>query len=310
MKHFFKLILLCCTFFLSWSLALSNASELGKKNNLVVTFLDVGQGDSAVIETPSHKTILIDAGTNDTFFDGNFDAGATVITPFLRSENVQTIAAVLISHPHLDHYGGLFTLLKNFTLDEFIDGPYPVESILYAQLLEQILERSIPHHLVQAGDHLDWDDQLTTEILWPPSPASLENFKSKKKSQINNRSIILKITYKKISFLFSGDVESAAELALIAQLRAANSNLKVTFLKAAHHGSMTSSSKEFLDAVHPELVVISCGRNNQFHHPHAVVLERLSELGVPSKRTDEDGSIQVITDGESYQIQNLPAAQK
>jgi beta-lactamase superfamily II metal-dependent hydrolase len=156
--------------------------------------------------------------------------------------------------------------------------------------MEAISAKKIPVKAVRQGDTLDWDAELKVQVLWPP-----KNFKGSD----NNSSVILRITHGKNSFLFPGDAEREAEEEIV---QTYGPGLRSNVLKAPHHGSKTSSTEEFLSAVSPNLAVISCGRKNRYGHPYPAVLERLEKLGVSVYRTDLDGTVEIISDGETLSI--------
>lgn len=271
--------------------------------NLVVTYLDCGQGDAIVIRTPTGKTYLIDAGPNEREHGGSFDAGTDVIVPFLQSRKTKTIAGIVISHPHLDHYGGALSVMENFSVRELIDSGWPTKSPPYLRVLKKVEKDGIAYRVVKEGDKLNWDPYLKVEVFGPrvePYEANPE------KENPNNRSIVIKLIYKKIAFLFSGDAELEAEDHLANSF---GSKLESQILKAPHHGSRTSSSDEFLSAVNPEAVIISCGRRNRFGHPAPSTLDRYKQRGLKYYRTDQDGTVQVISDGNRYTIKAFAVGQ-
>ena len=263
---------------------------------LSVTFLYCGQGDCAVIETPSGKTYLIDAGPSDKNYGGVFDAGESVIIPFLKSAKAVKLDALLITHTHLDHYGGAQFILNNFNTDEWIDSGIPVSAPDYLEILKTLDAKHIRYSTVKAGDRLDWDKSLTVEVLapWPQNRPDAR--------KINDTSIVIKLTYGSVSFLFAGDAEKQEQADLVKKY---GRKLKSQILKFPHHGSRTAKHQGFLAAVDPETVVISCGRKNKFFHPHTSTLKMLKRSGAKIYRTDTDGSVQVTTDGKTYSIDQV-----
>lgn len=271
--------------------------------NLIVTFLDCGQGDAIVIKTPKGKIYLIDTGPNDKSYGGKFDAGNDVIIPFLESRKVKVINGMIISHPHLDHYGGTLSIFDKYRVLEYEDSGWATKSPVHLNILKKIDAEKIIYRAVKEGDILQWEDPLAIEIFGPRS----ESYSTDPaKENPNNRSIILKLTYKKISFLFSGDAEAESEDYVIKKY---GNRLEAHILKAPHHASKTSSTEEFLKTIKPEVVIISCGRKNRFRHPYPATLERFNELGIKYYRTDTEGTIQVITDGTRYSIKTFGVGQ-
>jgi competence protein ComEC len=265
--------------------------------DLRVRFYDCGQGDAALVRTPSGRAYLIDAGPNDRVLGEDFDAGEDVILPDLKALGVKELRAVVVSHPHLDHYGGALTLLERFPVRELIDPGWPVSSPHYLKLLQTVERKRIAYRNAKEGETLDWDPAVKVEVL---GPREKPYARSGKKENLNNRSVVLKITYGKIAFLFTGDAEREAEKHLV---KTFGPKLKATVLKAPHHGSKTSSTAEFLKAVRPETVVISCGRRNSYRHPHPGTMARFGKFGIRTVRTDLEGSVDVTTDGKTYRIE-------
>lgn len=271
----------------------AHSSTVGE---LKVTFLDCGQGDAAVIKTPSGKVYLIDTGPTEREHGGEFEAGTDVIIPFLRSENIRKIDGIVLTHPHLDHIGGTLSIMNTFQVTEVFDPGWEYSSTFYQRILETIQRKKIKFTVVKEDMKLSWDPHLKVEAYGPRDEIYAD---VPEKENTNNRSIVLKITYKKVSFFLSGDAELEAEDHMVSRY---GGELESTILKAPHHGSRTSSINSFLEAVNPEVIVISCGRRNRFKHPHPTVLARFESMGFKYYRTDTDGTIQVTTDGNRYKV--------
>ena len=294
---FFQVKRIFSTLFVFFLLAASLLAQ-----DLVVTFLDCGQGDAIVLQTPHKKTYLIDTGPSDEEFGGTFDAGEKVVVPYLTSKHLQSVDAVLISHPHLDHYGGTFAVLRGMKVQELVDAGTPTLSPPYLKLLKEVEILKINYRVVKEEDGLDWDPDLKVEVLGPPKEILQKRGKIDK--NINDQSIVLKITHGGNTFLFPGDIEKRAENDLVEKL---GHELRCKVLKAPHHGSKTSSTDEFLDAVNPQIAVISCGRRNKFHHPDPSVLQRLEERKISTYRTDKDGTVELTSDGKDISVKVLSA---
>lgn len=258
---------------------------------LFAFFLDVGQGDGAVLITPNKKVVVIDAGPQDD----EFDAGEEIVKPFLIKHGIKKIDVLVMSHAHRDHIGGVISLLDSFVVDLVYDPGFPYPSPVYEDTLRKINSKKNVKYIIPAiGQTIDIDPLVKMRFLWPKKPFIRDD--------PNNNSLVLKVTYGKVSFLFTGDIEEPAESELARNFRGI---LRAQILKCPHHGSYTSSTDDFLDAVRPEVVVISCGRNNRYGHPHRQVLSRYDDFMVKILRTDEDGTIMITTDGVSYQIKKL-----
>nr|WP_322822036.1 MBL fold metallo-hydrolase [Chloroflexus sp.] len=245
---------------------------------LEVHVIDVGQGDSILIRTPEGKTALI---------DGGYDNGLTLT--YLREQGVSQIDVMVASHPHADHIGGLVDVLRALPVKGFWTSGATHTTGTYEQLLDAIDAARVPYYEVQRGDTIPLG-RLRFEVLHSNPDAN----------DLNNTSVVLRLAYGSVSFLFTGDVEEAAELDMLSTVR---ERLNATILKVAHHGSRTSSTAGFLAAVQPRIAVYSAGRDNNYGHPHRETIQALQRVGAAVYGTDEHGTIVIITDGVDYQIQ-------
>ena len=263
----------------------------GTSKDLTVTFIDVGQGDSILIQVPSGKDLLIDGGGSPEYSD--FDLGEKIVLPFLYRQGVRFIDAVILTHPDNDHLQGLLSVLKNLRVGLVLDSAQKSDNPYYPQFLKIIKEKNIPYQVARKGQILSLGKGIKAYLLHPEVPLL-----SNTNADINNNGVVLKLIYKKVSFLFMADLEEEGEDRLLSE----KINLKSTILKVGHHGGPTSSSEKFLQAVEPEAAVISVGEYNTFGHPNKGVLERLQNLGARIYRTDKNGAVVITTNGESYQI--------
>lgn len=245
--------------------------------NTLVHFIDVGQGDAIYIKTPS-KNILIDAGGR----------GDTVVD-YLAKLNVNSLDLVIGTHPHEDHIGGLVNVFQNIEVKEVIDPGIIHTSKTFEDYLTLIDENDIKFTEGRAGMKRQFDDGAILEILSPSSPES---------NNLNEVSIVTKLTYGDMSFLFTGDANTNSEEEILSN----GYNVKSTILKVGHHGSSASTSDDFLDAVSPVAAIIMCGTDNSYGHPHEETLEKLSDSDIAIYRTDINGNIIVSTDGQTYEI--------
>jgi competence protein ComEC len=273
-------------------------SSLITHHSLKVSFLDVGQAECSLIQFPNGKTMLIDGGR----LMDDFDAGGSVVAPYLWDIGITNIDYVIGSHPDSDHVGGLLFILNEMPVRNYFDNGQESTDLIHEKLREIAREKNIPYRALHSGDKINVDEKVKVEILHPPN-----NFKSQiPNSQFqnfirghdNNSSIVMKITYGSFSVLFTGDIEKEAEGFLIVE----RDDLKSTALKAPHHGSSTSNTNEFLKAVSPEAVIFSVGYNNPFKHPNKKVLARYNNANVKIYRTDRDGLIEIKSDGNGYTI--------
>lgn len=253
--------------------------------NLKITFFDVGQGDSTLIETPEGQNILIDAGTA---YQGSSTAQKTII-PYLRQNNITDIDLLIITHKHSDHIGGIADIIKNFNIGRIIDTKHKDTNKLAVVLEKIIIENKIIRDFVNAGDIIELSDNSKIFILYP---GKVENPLLELNPHFN--CIVLKFKYKDLDILFASDIGKGTEKILSDSY---GNFLKSDILKVAHHGSKNSSLPEFLVKTHPVYSVISCGLNNRFNHPSIITLSKLSLLNCFICRTDLEGSIIFQSDG-------------
>ncbi|MEP6753903.1 MAG: ComEC/Rec2 family competence protein [Chthonomonadales bacterium] len=254
-------------------------------SGLKITFLDVGQGDSIVVETPDNHVLIVDTGGSM----GKDNMGHRVVVPFLRSHGIRSIDGLLMTHPDEDHIAGADWILQNFPVKHVMISGIPSENFHYNSALETARKKSIPVQLMCEKTFLDFHDGVTAEALNPSEDTMVSH---------NNGSIVLRVKYGVTGILLTGDAEIGAELRMVS-LRA---NLKADVLKLGHHGSHTSSTDPFMDAVHPQAVVISAGRKNRFGHPHRDVVDRMKVRGIRVFRTDLQGSIELTSDGKHIEM--------
>jgi competence protein ComEC len=257
--------------------------------HLTITIIDVGQGNSALIQAPGGKNMLVDGGGFSEL--SSFDTGRYIIAPFLWQKKIQAIESVILTHPESDHLNGLVFILQNFQVKTLIKNADKRNTKNYATLIQTCKNRNIRifNPLTQKKSLDLGDTRLMFFVL--PEETNLVDF--------NNRSLVFKLIYNGFSMLFPGDILSARETSLSATGRL---DLNADILLSPHHGSATSSTQFFLDKVHPKSVIISCGWRNRYGFPHAKVLKRYTEMGIHIFRTDEDGAIFISSDGKQYDI--------
>jgi competence protein ComEC len=258
-------------------------------SGLAVYFLNVGQGDSIYIEFPDGENMLVDGGTD---FPTNM--GKFVVRPFLQNRGVDELSVVVATHADRDHIGGLATVLENFFVGMVIEGNSNVDTAQYRELEEQMQNLAIPRHLVTRGDRLAGISGVEVMVLNPDE-------KMRGRLGRNNDSVVLRMRYRDVAILLTGDAETEAERGMVES----GLELRSDLLKAGHHGSRSSSSEFFLKAVEPQVVVISVGARNRYGHPTQEVLERFKAIGAQIYRTDRDGAIIVRTNGERLQVSTM-----
>ena len=252
--------------------------------NLEVNFVDVGQGDCAVVITPHGKCLLFDVGG---VREKMFDVGGRVVVPYLKHENIRAVDKIFLTHVHEDHAAGAGAVIKNFPVGEIITAGE--SSSEYAATFGIAQELLPPMRIGQTGETFTVDG-VTIEILFAPEIGT--------GNEISN---VYRIRYGDLSFLITGDLVKEIE----AQILSAGIDVQSTVLKVGHHGSATSSSEEFLHAVNPKCAVICVGYGNSFGHPRAEVLERLENLQTKIFRTDRDGLIKFRTDGKILRVETF-----
>lgn len=260
--------------------------------DLQVSFINVGEGDCILVETPQGKNILIDGG-GTPFSD--FDVGNKIVVPYLQRKGINRINLMILTHPDLDHLEGLIAVAKELKIDAFLDNGAGGNLPEYRELIGLVKEKNIPYYQLTAGDQIILNKDLEMLIL---NPAYNSYFYDK--SDLNNSSIVIKLFYKNAKFFFTGDIEEEAEKEMLSSPY----NLESDILKIAHHGSISSTSPEFLERVNPKIAIISAGSSN-FNHPNPIVIQRLEEKRIKIYRTDQNGTILTKTDGQIYKLNTL-----
>jgi len=247
--------------------------------NLEVDFLDVGQGDAELIKTPAGQNILIDGGPDSSIIRR-------------LGENLawwdKKIDLMILTHPHDDHVTGLIDVLKRYRVKQILYTGVVHNAPNYLSWLEQVRDRKIKMVIIDRPQTISLANNCRLQIIYP-----LNSFLDRTMNNLNNSSIVMKLVYGQSSFLFLGDTEKEVEQELITD----KIDLAAEVLKVAHHGSDTSSSQDFLEAVKPEFSVIEVGKDNDFGHPSLRVIKRLERVGAKVMRTDTNGTIRIISDG-------------
>jgi len=261
---------------------------------LRVTFLDVGQGDCALLELPGGRAILVDGGGNRR---GEFDVGEQVVKPYLLHRWVGKLDLIVLSHPHPDHLGGIISLVRGFPVKELWEARIPQAPPLQQELHRLLQEKGIVLHRWLAGEVPDPIGPLRIEILHPSPPLFYRCHRGSFAAE-NNNSLVLRIHFGQMRFLFCGDIEEEAERRIMAR----RPELTCQVLKVPHHGGKTSSSLSFIRAVSPRYAVFSAGAHNPFGHPSAEVMYRYQQMGVRLLSTARHGAVMMLTDGERLRV--------
>lgn len=288
MKRFFSWIL---PFLLVFSLcggmqaeAKAASGSMDGADSLEVHFIDVGQGDAALVKC-GDAAMLIDAGENDK---------GTLVQNYIRKQGIKSLDYLIVTHPHSDHCGGADVIVTKYDIDTIIMPNYAADTASYRDVIQALDGKNYRVTEPVAGDVYKLGDAEFT-IVAPNSGDYGDN--------ANNYSVGILLEHGGNKFLFTGDAEEEAE----EDIAANGMDISADVLKIGHHGSRTSSSKEFMDAVSPEYAVISCGEDNEYGHPHAATLNTLRGMGVKVFRTDEQGSLIAVSDGKKITWNAAPS---
>ena len=274
-KYIFVLILLAVAV-ISWREAFGR-----DRDKLKFYMLDVGQGDAIFIETPSGNQILFDGGQDRKILE---ELGK--VMPFYD----RSIDLVILTHPHLDHAGGLLEVLKNYEVGELMDGGDNYNLAEYGELKKLMEEKKIKYEVARRGLKISLDKGISLLFLAPDKLVKSDN--------PHDNNVVSRLSYGRIDFLLMGDGEKGEELKLVQ----ADDNLESEVLKVGHHGSKTSSNPLFLEEVNPEYALISVGAKNRYGHPAQITLDNLLAAGAKILRTDIDSTIEFKTDGDSLTL--------
>lgn len=256
---------------------------------LHVDFLDVGQGDSALVTMPEGATLLVDGGGN--IFDATRRIGETVVSEYLWWRGLDRIDYILVTHADADHIDGLNDVLKNFNVRNALIARAPANDPEFAKFAETLKQTNAVAATLQAGDVIHFGG-VELSVLWPPAGGE---------TSTNNDSIVLRLKFGERSILLTGDIEKQAERSLLESKQ----DLRADVVKVPHHGSKTSSTEDFVRATAPQLAVISVGQHSMFGHPHEEVVQRWRANGARVLTTGECGTITVSTDGTYLSLKSF-----
>jgi competence protein ComEC len=254
---------------------------------LRVSFIDVGQGDAALLEFPGGETMLVDAGPASP----SFDAGEKTVVPYLKRKGIIRLDMLVATHPHNDHIGGIPAVMEECDVFHVIDPGRIVESSVSLRFEEALNNERCRRSHARTGM---LSGQLQSARIYVLGPDEV----SAGAGNLNNSSVVFKLVYGSVSFLFTGDAEKESEERMV---RRYGDFLKSTVLKVGHHGSRTSSSGIFLDFVNPEIAVVSVGTRNRYRHPSRETMQELALRDVVTLRTDTEGAVILETDGRNVE---------
>lgn len=265
--------------------------ERYRRTELRVTHLNVGQGDAAVVELPGSKVLLIDAGGAAT---GEFDTGEAIVAPFLRSRKILKVDFLLVSHPRIDHYGGMGTIVAEFSPREFWSGPSKGQAARFEDLHDALAKAEIARAILHDREPCRLIDRVKFCVLSPPI------------DKTDDASVALRLEYGELKYLFSGDIDRREEKALAQKAE----DLRAAVIKVPRHGAATASTPEFIAAVAPKLAVISAGARSRAEAQREQVAERYRAFGAAVLRTYDDGAITVASDGHSVRYATHKSGKK
>lgn len=252
-------------------------------SGMEIHFIDVGQGDSSLIKLDDGRNILIDGGSRSQ---------SDKLVAYLRDKGVERVDYLIATHPHEDHIGGLPTVIENFDIGKVYMPDVTHNTRIFETLLKTIESKGLQVDVAKGYEKLISEDRLSFEILGPNSDSY---------GNLNDYSVVNRITYGDVSALFTGDMESASEYEVLEL----GYEIESDILKVSHHGSSSSTVEEFLDGVAPRYAIISAGVDNSYGHPHRETLQKLKARDVGILRTDLDGDIMVTTDGVGIEVFKL-----
>ncbi|MGM9933790.1 ComEC/Rec2 family competence protein [uncultured Clostridium sp.] len=250
------------------------------EGTMEVSYLDVGQGDSAYIRVNDFD-ILIDAGPK---------SDSDRLLEQLKAKNIDDFEMIIATHPHEDHIGGMADVFQQYDVESFYMPSVTHTTKTFENMVKAVSNEGIKIQTIKEGMKFDLGTGAKIDV-YSPIYESYEEF--------NDYSPIMKLTFGETELIFTGDAEAHAEADVVAKYP---DNLKADVLKFGHHGSSTSSTEEFLQSVSPEYGIISCGADNKYGHPHRETLDKISKYNIKSYRTDTQGQITLTSDGKNISI--------
>ncbi len=279
--------IICFGFFLIIFFLLISYPFPSQTKDFKLTLLDVGQGESILIEFPGKKKMLVDGGG---LHQGAFDIGERVVSPFLWEKGIKRLDYLILTHAHPDHLKGLRAVARNFKIREFWEAFSPVDNETYAEFKNELSSSTRRRRLFR-GDTLQ-ESSVRIEVLHPEKGVFFVP------TVHNNQSLVLRLLYGRTAFLLTGDIGRKAESEILKNAQ----DIKSQVLKSPHHGSNSSSSSAFLDQVKPQIAIVSVGERNRYGFPDPEVLERYARMGAKVYRTDLCGAIELSSDGQTISV--------
>lgn len=264
----------------------NTAAEITVNGKLKVHYINVGQGDSILVQQGS-QNMLIDAGTNDS---------TETLINYLKSQNIKKLDYLILTHPHEDHIGGADAVINSLDIETIYMPKVTANTKTFKDVVTAMNKKSLKAKVPVVGTNFKLGD-ATCNILGPINTVS---------GDLNTYSIVLKVTFGNNKFLFTGDAQVSNEKYMINK----GLDLSADVLKLGHHGSHTSTSQDFLNKVNPKYAVVSCDIKNDYGHPHKEVMQRLQAKNIKLYRTDESGTIICLSDGKNISFNTKPGDYK
>ena len=256
-------------------------NNIGKTNGTIeIYYLDVGQGDSAYIRVNDYD-ILIDAGPK---------SDADKLMKQLEEKNIDDFEIVIATHPHEDHIGGMTSVFEKYEVENFYMPKATSTTKTFENMMKAVSNKGLKVKVIKEGTSFDLGEGVKF-VAYSPTKDSYDN--------LNDYSPIMKLTYGNNSFIFTGDAEKAVEEEVLKKYA---NELDADVIKFGHHGSSTSSTKEFIEAISPKYGIISCGVDNSYGHPHREIVDIINSMGINAYRTDTQGQITLTSDGSTINI--------
>lgn len=262
--------------------------EANLSTELRLDFINVGQGDAILVRTPSGKNYLIDGGATTTVADARKE-DRELVQLYLRDQGITRLDGIVVTHWHNDHLGGIVPLLRLYDVPQIWECPTSANTDTYAAYEELCQKKRIRRISTQAGDVLEWGNELFVQVLHPDQKSKANSY-----ADMNNMSIVLLLRYGKVQTFLAGDIEEEGEREVMKY----GEGIRSQIIKIPHHGSDTSDYAPFLRAVAPEVGVMQVGHNNSFRHPSDKTLLEYGNLGTKIYRTDKHGNIRLIIGGK------------
>ena len=261
---------------LVWSLVSGS-----REKQFSVSFYDVGQGDSALIQTPDGYNILVDGGPNNK------------VSGYLNNDlpvNDRELDLIILTHPQSDHMYGLINVVKNFKVKKIITTSASNTTSEYKLWIDTVRSKGLNLNFAKAGDSISLTDHVTLKFNWPATS------EKKEVADLNMASVVLTVSYNDLDILMTGDADMQVQPYI-------DASKEVEVLKVPHHGSKTSLKQDFLDKINPKVSIISVGKSNSYGHPNPLLLEQLGEIKTKVLRTDIGGTIKIVSDGQKWYTQ-------